>query len=329
LSLLLTLVRPAAATADELWLLNGDVLTGTAQTMDGGVLTFKTPYAENVRVAWKNVAGLQTGRMMRVTIRGAGAHTVWIGPGIDGRLRLQTNVGDSIEPLVRDVVSIAPTLFGVVMSGRAETGLLVTSGASNVNSLRLAGELVFRAAQRRSTTDVQLNRTQDHGVETTRNVTWTFRQQEFLTDHLYGTANVIVTNDKFRDIDLRTAPGIGLGYQVLNFGVTALSFDGGLGYVSENHTIEGDRHYWAMRENVKYEYWVIRKRLQFFHQHDGYFGLTGNENLFMKARTGLRINLTGGMIMTGQLGLDYDRRPFLGQKNIDRTFAITLGYQRL
>jgi putative salt-induced outer membrane protein YdiY len=311
------------------WLVNGDILTGTAQTMDGGVLTFKTPYAESVRVAWKNVAGLQTGRMMRVTIRGAGSHTAWIAPGADGRLRLETNVGDSIEPFVRDVVSIAPTLFGVVMSGRAETGLLVTSGASDVNSLHLAGELVFRTPQRRSTTDIQLNRTQDHGLETTRNVTWTFRQQEFFTNHLYGSGNIIVTNDKFRDIDLRAAPGIGLGYQVLNFGVTALSFDGGLGYVSENHTLEGDRYYWAGRENVKYDYWVIRKRLQFFHQHDGYFGLTGEENMFMKTRTGLRINLAGGLILTGQHGLDYDRRPVAGQRNTDRTFAITLGYQRL
>src|SRR5262249_35846163 len=160
---------------DAVWLVNGDILTGTAQTMDGGVLTFKTPYAaENVRVAWKNVAGLQTGRMMRVTIRGAGSHTVWIAPGTDGRLPLQTNVRDSLDPLGKDVVSIAPTLFGVVMSGRAETGLLVTTGSSDVNSLHLAGELMFRTTERRSTTDIQLNRTQDHGLETTRNVTWTF-----------------------------------------------------------------------------------------------------------------------------------------------------------
>src|SRR5438552_164852 len=57
----LILVLPCAASADEVWLLNGDVMTGTAQTMDGGVLIFKTAYAENVKVAWRNVAGLETG----------------------------------------------------------------------------------------------------------------------------------------------------------------------------------------------------------------------------------------------------------------------------
>jgi putative salt-induced outer membrane protein YdiY len=329
LSLFLTVFRPSAATADVVWLLNGDTLTGTAQTMNRGVLTFKTPYAENVNVDWKNVAGLQIARLMRVAIRGGGSHTAWITPSTEGRLHLETRAGSSLEPLVTDVVAIAPTLLGMVITGRAETGLLATSGANDVNSLHLAGELVLRTPQSRSSTDVQLNRTQDRGLETTRNITWTYRQQEFLTDHMFANANLIVTSDRFRDIDLRVAPGIGIGYEVLDYDVTALSFDGGFGYVGENHTLEGDRNYWAARENLNYEYWLIRKRLQFFHQHDGYFGLTGDENLFIKTRTGLRINLTGGLIMTGQLGLDYDRRPFVGQSNTDRTFAITLGYQKL
>jgi hypothetical protein len=34
-----------------------------------------------------------------------------------------------------------------------------------------------------------------------------------------------------------------------------------------------------------------------------------------------------GMIMTGELGLNYDGRPVVGQNHFDRTFAITLGYQ--
>jgi putative salt-induced outer membrane protein YdiY len=329
LSLVLTVFRPSAATADVVWLLNGDTLTGTAQTMNGGVLTFKTPYAENVKVDWRNVAGLQTGRLLRVAIRGGGAYAAWIWPSTEGRLHLVTKDGISLEPLVSDVVSITPTLFGAVMTGRAETGLLATSGATDVNSLHLAGEFAVRTAGWRSSTDVQLNRTQDRGLETTRNITWTFRQQEFLTDHWYANANLIVTNDRFRDIDLRVAPGIGIGYQVLDYDATALSFDGGLGYVGENHTLEPDRNYWAARESLTYEYWLIRKRLQFFHQHDGYFGLTGDDNLFVKTRTGLRFNLAGGLIMTGQWGLDYDRRPVPGQRNTDRTFAITLGYQKL
>ena len=312
-----------------MWLLNGDTLTGTVQTMNAGVLTFKTPYAESVKVDWQNVAGLQTARLLRIALRDGGAHTAWIAPGTDGRLHLVTGAGISLEPLVTDVVSIAPTLLGMVMTGRAETGLLATSGATDVNSLHLAGELVLRTTQWRSSSDVQLNRTQDRGLETTRNITWTFRQQEFLTDHLYANANLIVTNDRFRDIDLRIAPGLGIGYQVLDYDVTALSLDGGLGYVGESHTLEPDRNYWAARESVTYEYWLIRKRLQFFHQHDGYFGLTGDDNLFIKTRSGLRVNLTGGLIMTGQLGLDYDRRPVPGQRNTDRTFAITLGYQKL
>jgi hypothetical protein len=36
----------------------------------------------------------------------------------------------------------------------------------------------------------------------------------------------------------------------------------------------------------------------------------------------------GGLIMTDELGLDYDRRPGPGTDKLNRTFAITFGYQK-
>ena len=124
-----------------------------------------------------------------------------------------------------------------------------------------------------------------------------------------------------------TAPGVGLGYQFLQFDATTLSFDGGVSYVNERHEVETDRNYWAARETGKFEHSLLPGRLQLFHQHDGYFGLSGGENWFVQTRSGARINLMSGIIMTGELGLNYDRRPAVGQNHFDRMFAITLGYE--
>jgi hypothetical protein len=114
---------------------------------------------------------------------------------------------------------------------------------------------------------------------------------------------------------------------VLQYGVTMLTFEGGLGYVDEKYNLQSDRRYWAGRDSVKFEHWLMPKRLQLFHQHDGYYGLTGDDNLFVRTRSGLRISLVGGLIMTDELGLDYDLRPVPGARNLSRTFAITFGYQ--
>jgi hypothetical protein len=72
---------------------------------------------------------------------------------------------------------------------------------------------------------------------------------------------------------------------------------------------------------------VIPDRLQFFHQHDGYFGVTGDDNMFIRAQNGVRISLAAGFVTTMRLDIDYDRTPAPGRRNVDRTAAITLGYQ--
>ncbi len=161
--------------------------------------------------------------------------------------------------------------LGVMTMGRAEAGLLVASGSSDISSLHLTGEINWRTLSTRTSADIAVNRAQTLGIETASNLTSAFRHKEFLTDHVYANGNVILTNDRFRDITLRTAPGVGVGYQFSQFAVTTLSL--------------------------------------------------------VRTRSGVHVLLTGGLIMTGELGLNYDRRPPLGQDHVDRTFAITLGYQ--
>ena len=323
--LIVALVGARPAGADEVWLLNGDSISGTAQTLDSGVLTFRTPFNDVIKVPWREVAGLETARQVRVTVRGIGSHVARVVPGPEGFLRLQTDAGPSLDIQLPDVMMIMRPQLGVMTMGRAEAGLLLASGSSDISSLHLTGEINWRTLSTRTSADIAVNRAQTFGIETASNLTSTFRHQEFLTDHVYANGNVILTNDRFRDITLRMAPGVGVGYQFAQFPVTMLSVDGGFSYVSERHAVEPDRGYWAARETVKYEHFLVPARLQIFHQHDGYFGL--GDNWFVRTRSGLRVTVTGGLIMTGELGLNYDRRPPLGQDHIDRTFAITLGYQ--
>jgi putative salt-induced outer membrane protein YdiY len=323
---LVVLASVGSAHADELWLWNGDKLTGTVQTLERGVLTFGTSYSA-MKVPWDQVASLETARQVRVTVRQLGSQVARVTPGPEGYVRLQTDAGASVDVLLNDLVSIVRSQSGVLTTARAETGFLVTSGASDISSLHLTGQATWTTALKQTTIDVAVHQSKDGGVETARDLTTMLRHRELVTDRFYAKGDLIFTNDPFRDLTLRTAPGIGIGYQVLQFGTTLLSLDGGLGYVDERHEQEPNRRYWAARETVLFEHFLFPHRLQLFHQQDGYFGLNGGENVFVRTRSGARINLMSGIIMTGELGLNYDRRPPVGQDHFDRTFAITLGYQ--
>src|SRR5580704_16372369 len=54
------LLTAASLRADTVVLKNGDKLTGTAVKLEGGKLTFKTPYADPIVITWDQVTSLTT-----------------------------------------------------------------------------------------------------------------------------------------------------------------------------------------------------------------------------------------------------------------------------
>ncbi len=73
-----------------------------------------------------------------------------------------------------------------------------------------------------------------------------------------------------------------------------------------------DDSYAALREAGTLNVLVAGDRVVLFHQHDGYCGVTGDDNLFVTA---------------AQFDVDDDRTPTPGRRNTDRTFALTFGYR--
>jgi putative salt-induced outer membrane protein YdiY len=172
-----------------------------------------------------------------------------------------------------------------------------------------------------------INRATDREVTTAQNWTASARYDRFLTDRLFVNGSAIFTNDRFRDLRLRGAYGVGLGHQVIDRPLVKFSVDAGVGYVNEDFDVAADDSYGAVRESGKLDLVAVPDRVVFFHQHDGYFGVTGDDNLFVQTQNGVRLTLVAGWITTVRLDLDYDRSPAPGRTHVDRTAALTLGYR--
>jgi putative salt-induced outer membrane protein YdiY len=297
------------ASADELRLKNGDRYSGTVVQLAGGTLTFKTAHG-TLGIPWTDVAALVVSEAIVVKT-------------VDGQVRALP--GGDID--VSTATALNRPEPPLAITGGVAAGFVDTGGNTKVSSLRLAGDVTARARANRYTASGAVNRAADRGVETARNWTSALKYDRFLTPRMFVNANTIVTNDHFRDIDLRTAVGGGVGYQVLSGARVKLSVDGGAGYVNENYDVAADDSYAALREAAALEVLIAVDRVVLFHQHDGYFGVTGDDNLFLKAQNGIRLALIAGLVAAAQLDLDYDRTPSPGRRNTDRTFAVTFGYR--
>ena len=306
---LLLAIAARPASADEVRLRNGDRYSGAVVTLAGGTLTFKTAHGE-LGIPWPEVTALTVDEAIVVRTMAGEEATIPGGP-ID-------------VPLTAGLARPKPALF---IAGGAGAGFVVTGGNTDVSSLRVDGEVVMDARANRYTFLGAVNRAENLGVETARNWTSTVRYDRFFTPRLFFNANTILASDALRALDLRTAVGVGVGYQVADTPVTKMSVDGGFGYVNENFDALPDDSYAALRESTRLDVFAAGDRVVLFHQHDGYFGVTGDDNLFVKTQNGVRFALVAGFVTSLQLDLDYDRTPAPGRRNTDRTFALTFGYR--
>jgi putative salt-induced outer membrane protein YdiY len=303
------LVVPAPAAADELRLMNGDRLTGRVVSLAAGTLTFSTPNGD-LKIPWSSVTALTVDETILATIGAAPP-----------------------APLTGAIVIATTTALtrpqpAWIVDGGANAGFVSSAGNTDVNNLRLDGDVVARADRNRYTVAAAVSRAEDGDVETARNWSAGLKYDRFVSSRAFINANAIFTNDRFRDLDLRTALGAGFGYQLLQTALVTLTADAGLGWVNED-LADGhpDDRYTAVRESAALIVNAIPDRVQFFHQHDGYFGVTGDDNLFVKTQNGVRVGLAAGFVTTLRLDVDYDRTPAPGRRNTDKTFAFTLGYR--
>lgn len=303
------LLSVASVTADELRLKNGDRYSGTVVQLDGGTLTFKTPHG-TLAVPWSDVTALTVDEAIIVK-RATGEEA--------------SRAGGAIE--IETTIALKRPVAPLEISGAAAAGLIDTGGNTDVNSLRLDGDVVVRQRDNRYTGAGVVNRARTSGVETARNWSATGRYDRFLTARLFVNANTILTNDPFRDLELRTALGGGLGYQVVDTAATKLSVEGGVGFVDQNFDVAPDNSYGALREAAKLDILLAGGRVVLFHQHDGYFGVTGGDDLFVKVQNGVRLALVGSLVTTAQIDVDHNRNPAPGRRSTDRTFALTFGYR--
>lgn len=309
-SIVLGFILATPAAADELRLKNGDRITGQVVSLDSGKLTFKVAGAD-LLVAWDDVAALTIAQPMLVTVKG-------------GQPELRTLDG----LVLGDVVTIAAPPPPLRWSGGINLGYVTSSGNTDVTNFRFDQEVIATRPKDRFSEALAINRADDSGERTADNWNLSLNYDRFLTPRLYINGNAIFTSDEFKSLDLRTALGAAIGYDVWKTPRGILSVNGGLGYVNENFTdpLEDD-DYFALREGVRALVVFAGSQVEAFHDHDTYIGLTGDDNLFFRMRNGVRFKLIGRLAATIQNDLDYDRSPAPGRDNADSTFAITLGYR--
>jgi putative salt-induced outer membrane protein YdiY len=314
------------AEADEVWLKNGDHLTGKVMSLDAGTLVFKTSYAGDLSIKWGEVVNLKTDEPIKVVLGDETAAQGLVTPGDPGKVKVKAE--QLAEPVTVDLANIRTINpkppFSTTL--RINLGASMSSGNTDNQDIYAQGEFIARTAMNRFTLGGNYQRSEDNNIKTADSALGYIKYDHFLTKKWYLYANATGQQDEFQDLNLRATLGLGAGYQFFESERTNLSLEGGLSYVNEDFTIAEDNSYAAGRWGLRFDHYILPKSLQFFLYHTGLQSLESSNDLVLYTQTGFRVPFYKDLNLALQMNWQYDKSPAPGREKNDYTYIISLGY---
>jgi putative salt-induced outer membrane protein YdiY len=319
------------AQADQVMLKNGDRITGRVLRKADGILTVDTGYAGKLEIKWDQVSGLTTDGPVKVVLPDDSEVDAKLGESVEGHARLQTGLTPASIDLPLDrIVYINPTPVhsgkGVSFGGRVNLGASTTSGNTDSEHLHADAELRWRSRVNRYILDGEINEGEDGGERTVSNWRAGADYDHFFRPKNFFYARATLEHDEFKDIDLRSTLGAGLGYQIFDTDRTQLSVQGGLDYVNVERAVADDESYPAAGWGVRYDQQLFGGKVELFHTQDGYWSLEEVEDVILRTRSGLRFPLADGLDASAQVKIDWDNDPPPGRESTDVATILGLGY---
>jgi len=330
ITMIFLMILNGVGMADEVWLTNGDHISGKVVTLEHNFLIFHTGYAGDISIKREEIANLKTDEIVKVVVGGDTLIQGMIHPGDGGAITVKSAdipVPVPVELTRLTAINPKPPEPSLKTSVRANFGASFTSGNTETENIYGDGEMVARTENNRYTLGAVYKRSESDNIATADSVAGYMKYDHFLTEKWFIYANATGEKDEFKDLELRTTVGIGSGYQFLETESTNLSLEAGLSYVNDDYIEAKDTAYSAGRWGLRFEHFFFQKSLQFFLNNAGLQSLEDSDDLVIYTQTGFRVPLFKNLNAAVQLNHEYDKSPSPGRKNEDTAVIITLGYQ--
>ena len=298
-------------TADQLYLENGDVITGKMIRMENQKLVFKTDYAGEISVDWEKIVKLITEDPIKVILSDGSILEGFTGETLRNKMTLKTvKIEAPAQFKLAEVKAINPVDKPLVkIKVRANVGIRQERGNTDTDKAHLDGEFSARTEKNRFILGGELTKEKDRDATTSEDWKAYGNYSHFLTKKWFLCARSLFEHDKFADLDLRSTQGGGAGYQFFESDTLNLYVSAGPGYVNEDFIEGEDTDFWVGQWVISYDQYFFDKTFQLFHNQNGYIKISNSTNWTIKTRQGIRFPICKGLTTTIQYNYDYDNEP--------------------
>lgn len=320
--------------ADVVMLDDGSRLVGTIDQLTATEAQMSNTFAGNLNVPRGRIVGIETEAPVTVQLDDGAYLTARLTESEQGTLTLQVaETGTRAVDLggVRGVYRDDPQTLqqqrlAVRVSGDTNVGISLTSGNTDTENFRVDGRVITRTLKNRYTLTGEFNQEESEGVKIKENWNSLVKYDHFVSERWFWFNSASFESDQFKDLDLRSAIAAGMGYQFFETDDRILSVEFGPSYIDENFIEADDDRFFGSRWAVNYEQ-RLWNGLWVYHNQEGLLGLESTDDLTVRARTGLRMNVTERIIARVQTAVDWDRSPPPDSESTDLQHSLTIGYR--
>ena len=328
-SLLMVIFSLPLAYADQIVLANGDRLTGELVSKGEDTLKFRTEYAGEINVRWKDVVSITTDAPVTVLSTDGELRQGRLERSASGEITLISTDRSRAVKLV-DIGYINPPAHvagtGVTYKGRASVLANGSRGNTDDGRIYAEGEFDARAKDYRYNIHGHAEQKEESGETTAQNYLVAGRYDRPIDEAHFWYLRSQAQHDEFVDITLRVGVGGGLGWNIFDTEKTHLSVRGGLDYIWAKRSSVPDENYPAFGWGINYSQWLWKDRLEVFHDQAGFASLTSAGDVSLWTKTGVRFPLGSGLSANAQVNVTYEGDPGPDREKTDTELLVGFGY---
>jgi putative salt-induced outer membrane protein YdiY len=327
-TIFLSLAYPAMA--DEVYLKNGDLITGTIGTSEDGLLVVKTSYAKEIKVKWEEVVCVSSDKEVTLLLTN---NEKIVGraacPTLGSIQLIDQKTGEMRDFSLAEFQGINPPPPSpeVTYKARVNVGGAINSGNTRSKTLNSSAKFQARSKKQRLYLEGKFNYGESEGDESERNWLTGAKYDYFWTEKFYTYLRPFAEYDKFQDLDLRFITAAGPGYQFIDTETASLFAELGPAYFYEDYSNDRNYEYLAARWAAAVKFHIIPQKIIFFHLHEFYYDLTSSEGAFLRTEQGVRFALVKNFYLNLEVDYNYNSDPPDGKKRSDTSYVLGIGYE--
>jgi putative salt-induced outer membrane protein YdiY len=312
------------AIADKILMNNGDRFKGTVNKVEGGVLMFTTDYAASIPLKTSGIKKIITDEPATIHLTSGKIIKGRILPAEPEQIKVQSPTRQAFALVYwHQIKSInpPPEKWGVSISfgGSRDSG----------NTDRLSASLSAEAKRKFSNNQVEFRMLSNYSEEddkvTARNTYGAAKYSRFFTPKWFSYLGLELLTDTFRDLNLRTTIGPGVGYQIWEDDKKSLSLEGGFSYINEDRQSAPNDSYLTSRFAGTFSY-QINSRLAFANHAVVFPSVEDFGQYTLRNEASLSTDLGKGWKLKLSNIVDQDNNPAPGVKQTDVHWILALGY---